>query len=88
MGLGVRETRMWEGEGRIGRGNKKYFARFSDGWLPMVGCGLTSHSAIFQLYSDETVVQFPNLDLSGTQRHGQLRVFSVPRLPRHGHRDV
>ena len=30
-------------------------------WL--VGCGLTSHSAIFQLYSDGTVVQFPNLDL-------------------------
>ena len=25
-------------------------------WL--VGCGLTSHSAIFQLYSDGTVVQF------------------------------
>ena len=30
------------------------------GWL--VGCGLTSHSAIFHLYSDGTVVQFPNLD--------------------------
>ena len=24
----------------------------------LVGCGLTSHSAIFQLYSDGTVVQF------------------------------
>ena len=57
------------------------------GWL--VGCGLTSHSAIFQLYSDGTVVQFPNFDLLlGTQRHGQLGVFSVPSLPQHGHRDV
>ena len=46
------------------------------------GCGFTSHSAIFQLHSDETVVQFPNFDLlPGTQRHGQLRVFSVPNLP-------
>ena len=49
---------------------------------------LTPHSAIFQLYSEGTVVQFPNFDLlSGTQRHGQL-VFSVPFLPRHGDRDV
>ena len=56
-------------------------------WL--VGCGLTSHSAIFQLYRDGTVVQFPNFDLlPGTQRHGQLGVFSVPSLPQHGHRDV
>ena len=39
----------------------------------LVGCGLTSHTAIFQLYSDGTVVQFPNLDLlPETQRHGQL----------------
>ena len=54
-------------------------------WL--VGCGLTSHSAIFQLYNDGTVVQFPNFDLlPGTQRNGQLGVFSVPSLPRHGHR--
>ena len=38
-------------------------------WL--VGCGLTSHSMIFQLYSDGTVVQFPNVDLlPGTQRMG------------------
>ena len=45
-------------------------------------CGLTSHSAILQLYSDGTVVQFPNFDLlSGTQHHGQLGVFSVPSLP-------
>ena len=52
-------------------------------WL--VGCGFTSHSAIFQLYSDGTDAQFPNFDLlSGTQRHGQLGVFSVPSLPRHG----
>ena len=51
------------------------------GWF--VGCCLTSHSAIFQLYSDGTVVQIPNLDLLlGTQRHGQLGVFSVPSLPR------
>ena len=55
----------------------------------VVDCGLTSHSAIFQLYSDGTDVQFPNFDLlPGTQRHGQLGVFSVPSLPRHGHRDV
>ena len=32
---------------------------------------------------------FPNFDLlPGTQRHGQLRVLSVPSLPRNGHRDV
>ena len=31
-------------------------------WL--VSCGLTSHSAIFQLFSDGTVVQFQNFDLS------------------------
>ena len=31
------------------------------GWL--VGWGFTSHSAIFQLYSNGTVVQFPNFDL-------------------------
>ena len=30
-------------------------------WL--VGCGFTLHSAIFELYSDGTVVQFSNLDL-------------------------
>ena len=55
----------------------------------LVGCGLTSHSAIFHLYSDGTVAQFPNFDLlPGTQCHGQLRVFSVPSLPRHGYRDV
>ena len=47
----------------------------------LVGCGLTSHSAIFQLNSDWTVVQFPNFDLlPGTQRNGQLGVFSVPSL--------
>ena len=57
----------------------------------LVGRGLTSHSAIFQLYSEGTctVVQFPNFDLlPGTKRHGQLGVFSVPSLPRHGHRDI
>ena len=65
----------------------KTFRRTVFGWL--VGCGLTSHSAIFQLYSDGTVVQFPNFDLlSGTQRHGQLGVFSMPSLPQHGHQDV
>ena len=60
------------------------------GWLVgLVGCGLTSHSAIFQLYSDGTVVQFPNFDLlPDTKRHWQLGVFSVPSLPRQGHRDV
>ena len=49
-------------------------------------CGLTSHSAILQLYSDGTDVQFPNT--AGHPRHGQLGVFSVPSLPQHGHRDV
>ena len=29
----------------------------------VVDCGLTSHSAIFQLYSDGTDVQFPNFEL-------------------------
>ena len=49
------------------------------GWLVVV---LMSHSAIFQLYSDGTVVQFPNFDLlPGTQRHGQLGVFSVRAYP-------
>ena len=37
----------------------------------MVGCDLTSHSAIFQLCSDWTIVQFPNLDLlPDAQIHG------------------
>ena len=31
--------------------------------VDVVYCGLTSHSAIFQLYSDGTDVQFPNFDL-------------------------
>ena len=54
-----------------------------------VDWGLTSHSAMFQLYSDGTDVQFPNFDLlPGTQCHGQLGVFSVLSLPRLGHRDV
>ena len=58
-------------------------------YLKFVGCSLMSHSAIFQLYSDGTVVQFPNLYLlPGTQCHGQLGVFGVPSLPRHGHPDV
>ena len=36
-----------------------------------VDCGLTSHSAIFQLYSDGTDVQFPNFDLlPGTHAMG------------------
>ena len=52
-------------------------------------CGLMSHSAIFQLYSVGTVVQFQNLDLlPGTQSHGQLGVFTVPNLPRHRQRDA
>ena len=43
----------------------------------------------FQLYNDGTVVKFPNFDLlPGTQRHGQLGVYSVLSLPRQGHRDV
>ena len=32
-------------------------------FVVVVICGLTSHSAIFQLYSDGTDVQFPNFDL-------------------------
>ena len=37
----------------------------------VVGCGLTSHLAIFQLYSDGTDVQFPNFDLlPGTHAMG------------------
>ena len=37
----------------------------------VVDCGLTSHSAIFQLYSDGTGVQFPNFDLlPGTHAMG------------------
>ena len=47
-----------------------------------VCCGLMSHSVMFHLYSDGTVVQFRNLDLlPGTQCHGQLGVFSVQSLP-------
>ena len=38
--------------------------------LIVVDCGLTSHPAIFQLYSDGTDVQFLNFDLH--PRHGQL----------------
>ena len=50
------------------------------GWLVVVL--KMSHSPIFQLHSDRTVVHFPNLDLlPGTQRHGQLGVLSVPSLP-------
>ena len=53
------------------------------GWL--VDRGLTSHSAIFQLFSDGTDVQFSNFDLlPGTQRHGQLGVLNVQSLPQHG----
>ena len=56
-------------------------------WL--VRCCLTSHSAIFPLNSGEALVLFPNVDmLPSTQRHVRLRVFSVPSIPRHGHRDV
>ena len=67
--------------------NLNIYCRDQDGWL--VGCGLTSHSTIFQLYSDRTVVQFPNFPLLlGTRRHGQLGVFSVPTLILHEHRDV
>ena len=54
-------------------------------------CALTSHSATFQLhvYSDKTVVKFPNFDLLlGTQHHGHLGVLSMPNLPRNWHRDV
>ena len=65
------------------------------GWIygksfgSLVSCGLTSHSVIFQRYSDGTVVQFPNLDLlPGTQCHGQLGGFNMPSLPWCGHRDI
>ena len=36
---------------------------WSDSVVVVVDCGLTSHSAIFQLYSDGTDVQFPNFNL-------------------------
>ena len=37
----------------------------------VVVCGLTPHSAIFQLHSDGTDVQFPNFDLlPGTHAMG------------------
>ena len=35
----------------------------SNRFIVVVDCDLTSHSAIFQLYSDRTDVQFPNFDL-------------------------
>ena len=39
-----------------------------------------------KIYSDGTVVQFPNLSLlPGTKRHDQLGIFNVPSLPQHGH---
>ena len=49
-----------------------YFHFFSPGkYVVVVDCGLMSHSAIFQLYSDGTDVQFPNFDLlPGTQAMG------------------
>ena len=48
----------------------------------LVGCSLTSHSAIFQLYSDGTIVQFPNFDLlPGTQCHGQLGSLACRAYP-------
>ena len=49
--------------------------RFSDvsTYVVVVDCGLTSHSAIFQLYSNGTDVQFPNFDLlPGTHAIGSL----------------
>ena len=62
---------------------------FSHIWV-VVDCGLTSHSAIFQLYSDVRdkcpVSKF--WPAAGHPRHGQLGVFSLPSLPRHGHRDI
>ena len=64
----------------------RYIKARSDwiGWF--VDCGFTSNSAIFQLYSDRTVVQCPNLDLlPATKGHGQLGVFSLQSLPWHRH---
>ena len=44
---------------------------FSILFVVVVDCDLTSHSAIFQLYSDRTDVQFPNFDLlPGTHAMG------------------
>ena len=52
------------------RGHTKPSSTVDFGWfvvavvvVVVVDCGLTSHSAIFQLYSDGTDVQFPNFDL-------------------------
>ena len=52
----------------------------------VVDCGLTSHSAIFQLYSDGTDVRFQILTCCRAPT--PWAAFSVPSLPRHGHRDV
>ena len=41
-------------------GIRKTYCRLE---LSRVDCGLASHSAICQLYSDGTDVQFPNFDL-------------------------
>ena len=50
---------------------------------------LTSHWAIFQLYSDGTVVQYSKFwPAAGHLTPLAARIFSVPSLPRHGHRDV
>ena len=63
----------------------KFLRSYSE-FLSKFVCGLSPHSAIFQLHSDETVVHFPNLDLlPDTQHHhGQIGVFYIPSLPRSG----
>ena len=50
----------------------------------LVDCGLTTHYAMFQLYSDETVVQIPSDLLSVTRCNGQLGLFSDPCLQEMG----
>ena len=44
-------------------------------WL--VGCGLTSHSEIFQLYSDGAVVQLSNFYLLLDQEKGLIFILPV-----------
>ena len=70
----------WMSRNRIQSTNNIFVA---DGDLFVCSCGLSSNSAIFQPYSDRTVVQFPSL----TPYHGQLGVFfsAEPTLTRPGH---
>ena len=59
--------------------------------IQLVGCcgfnvTFSDISAIYKWWDSCPVSKFS--PAAGTQRHGQLGVFSVPSLPRHGHPDV